>query len=51
MICIGCTNRFGFGSVLNGVAAQEHMRRQTIAGSQTKYDLSHFGWIAILMAP
>ena len=49
--CIGCTRRLGLASVLNGVAAQQEMCRQTIAVSQTKDDLSHLGRIAILVAP
>ena len=35
----------------NGVAAQQEMCRQTIAGSQAKDDLRHPGRIAILLAP
>jgi hypothetical protein len=50
-VCIGCARRLGLASVLNGVAAQQKMCRETIAGSQTKDDLSHPGRIAILSAP
>lgn len=50
-LCIRCTRRLGLASVLNGVTAQQEMCRQTIAGSQTKDDLSHLGRIAILLAP
>ena len=50
MFGIGCTGRLGLASVLNGVTAQQEMRGQAIAGSQTKDDLSHLGRIAILMA-
>ncbi len=43
---VGRTSRFGLASVLNGVAAQQKMCRQTIAGSQAKDDLRHLGRIA-----
>src|ERR1700738_1056508 len=48
---IGGARRLGLGSVLKGITAQQEMCRQTIAGSQTKDNLSHFGRIAVLMAP
>jgi len=38
--CIGCARRLGLASILNGVAAQQEMCRQTIAGGQTATSLT-----------
>ena len=50
-VCLGRTSRLGFASVPNGVAPQQQMCRQAIAGRQTKDDLGHLGRITILLAP
>jgi hypothetical protein len=49
--CIGCTCCLGLDSELNGVAAQQKMCRQTIAGSQKEDELGYLDRIAGLIAP
>jgi hypothetical protein len=41
----------GLASVLNGIAAEEKMRRQVFAVNQTQDELSHLGGIAHFVAP
>ena len=48
---VGCASSVSLAGVLHSVTAQQEVRRQPIAVSQTKDDLRHLGRIAGFVAP